>query len=318
MRLRGEGGWSLLEVMVSVALLLVATALVARGTGQGMELARHNDTREQLIASGDEALRRMAEDIRPAGPVAAGAPGPAEDLPYVFTDGAAQGLHARHAHPAAVHGAPSGTPAFGPTTEAVVWFPRIDTVQPSLDSAIGLLQLVVGIVSSFAAPLDLARAARADLERDPPDISGAIDKIEASITGVQQPIGGLLGSILQSLGLVDAVVQDLEATQAWLLGIASGRGALTIDRSVAVDFVLVTDGDGVNRLKRRVFEGTSTTPAQVTVLAEHVERMTVRTWRTDSTLARKQVVVSLHMRKPTREGPVTAVVQTSFRMRAGR
>ena len=135
---RGAGGFTLLEITLSAAVLVVMAKFTVEAL-QGLHATTTGSTtRVRMQQSGEEALLAIIADLNSSGFVTAG-----ETYPYLFDDGVTGSMaFAHHDHAPATHHAVAGDPDFGPTREIVFLRPSDfdgDEV-PDTDPATGRLQ----------------------------------------------------------------------------------------------------------------------------------------------------------------------------------
>ncbi|HET6202491.1 MAG TPA: prepilin-type N-terminal cleavage/methylation domain-containing protein [Planctomycetota bacterium] len=118
----GRGGFSLPEVLVASAILLVVGAAVTAALARARGLAVTGGELAALEEGSARALHRMVGDLRRSGFVGIGG----VSYPHLFDDGNALPPFDAHAHPPATKQAVAGDPDFGPNREIVFLLPADD------------------------------------------------------------------------------------------------------------------------------------------------------------------------------------------------
>lgn len=133
----GQAGFSLIEFMIAMSILLVLSGALVETTGSLRNLAVSGGDRANLQSLGDKALLRVVEELRSSGTVISGA----RTYPYVFDAGAPNAAFLAHTHPPAAGVAVAGDVDFGVDREVVFLLPRDldDDQRPDIDAAGALI-----------------------------------------------------------------------------------------------------------------------------------------------------------------------------------
>ncbi len=110
---RPEAGFTLLEVAVSGAVLLIFFVAVFGVMSSTFRAYGEQRTRGALVLDGARALARIQEELKEAGRVTS----TGQEYPSFFIDGDATGVFNHYGHSPPVHEAPAGTDANGPSRE---------------------------------------------------------------------------------------------------------------------------------------------------------------------------------------------------------
>jgi prepilin-type N-terminal cleavage/methylation domain-containing protein len=114
-----KGGFTLLELVVSFAILALLSVALS-GALSGMNgLATGSSAGAQIQDAGERAMRLIRKDLQRSGFTTTAA-----SYPYLFLDGAANAPFAGHAHAPPTHHAKPGDPDYGPNREIVFLQPQ--------------------------------------------------------------------------------------------------------------------------------------------------------------------------------------------------
>jgi type II secretory pathway pseudopilin PulG len=132
-----RGGFTLLEALISVAVLSIVGMTFAMSMRSMAALTRSGSARADVQRDGAAALEEILGELRASGFVSQGG----FDYPYLFDDGVAQDGFEAHAHAVPPGAATANEYDFGPTREIV--FLRPDDFdgdrEPDVDAAGNLL-----------------------------------------------------------------------------------------------------------------------------------------------------------------------------------
>lgn len=115
-----RGGFSVVELVVGMSILVLLAAALLRATTGLRELGNAGGVQVELQEMGERALLRVADDLKRSGFANLGG----VDYPYFFEDGAAEDPFLVFAHVPANSEAAAGEPDFGAPREIVILQPR--------------------------------------------------------------------------------------------------------------------------------------------------------------------------------------------------
>jgi hypothetical protein len=113
-------GFSILEMLISMSVLMMLMGALVQTLGSLRSLATVSGARTTLQAMGDRALVRVVDELRSSGAVVSGT----RSYPFVFDGGDAGEVFTIHTHTPAEGTAVAGDPDFGPDREIVFLVPR--------------------------------------------------------------------------------------------------------------------------------------------------------------------------------------------------
>ena len=117
-----RSGFSTLEMLVSVSVLVILTGALVQAVGGLRRLTVGGTERALLQADGTKALTAILEDLRCSGFASVDG----KDFPYLFDGGEPDDDFDDHAHAAAAENAEAGDDDFGPDREIVFVLPADD------------------------------------------------------------------------------------------------------------------------------------------------------------------------------------------------